>query len=223
MKTISMSGSLRENVGKKDAKKLRKDGLVPCVLYGGKTQKHFSVPEISFKNIVFTPEISFVDIDLNGEKHRTILQDIQYHPVTDKIFHADFLEIFDKPITMKVPVKLTGNSAGVLKGGRLSLIFRKLSIKAIPDNIPENITIDITDLDIDHSVKVSSLKDEKFEILHPKNTVVVGILKARKIEEPVKVEEEGEKTIPTSRDETEKATESKTEAKEDKKEKKSKE
>jgi len=219
MKTVFINGSLRESVGKKDAKKLRKNGLVPCVIYGGKTQKHFSVPEISFKNIVFTPEIAFIDIDLNGEKHHTILQDIQYHPVTDKILHADFLEIFDKPITMKVPIKLTGSSAGVLKGGRLSLIFRKLSIKAIPDNIPENITIDITNFDIGHSVKVSSFKDEKFEILHPENTVVVGILKARKVEELVKVEEEGEETIPTSRDETEGATKTK----EDKTKEKSKE
>ena len=133
MRVVSMSGSLRENVGKKDAKKIRKDGGVPCVIYGGKEQVHFFTDTKSFLNVVFTPEVCFIHIDINGTKYETILQDIQYHPVTDNIYHADFMEIdSNKPIIMSVPVKISGTAPGVLKGGKIVQKFRKLKIKALP-------------------------------------------------------------------------------------------
>jgi large subunit ribosomal protein L25 len=111
MKTVSLSGSPRENVGKKDAKALRKQGLVPCVIYGGKEQIHFSLDERLFQNIVFTPEACFVEVELAGKKHYTILQDVQYHPVSDKILHADFLEMTEgKPVKLNIPLRLEGTS-----------------------------------------------------------------------------------------------------------------
>ena len=174
MKTVRLSGSPRENVGKKDAKAQRKEGKVPCVLYGGSEQIHFSTEEKSFKNIVFTPEVMFIEIDLNGTLHNAILQDIQYHPVTDKILHADFLELHDdKEIKMDIPVLRTGVSKGVLRGGKLSQRIRKLPVKALPGKMPESITLDITNLDIGNSIKVKDISIPDVTLMtNPFNTVI---------------------------------------------------
>lgn len=174
MKTVRLSGSPRENVGKKDAKAQRKEGRVPCVLYGGSEQVHFSAEEKSFKTIVFTPEVMFIEIDLNGTLHKAILQDIQYHPVTDRILHADFLELHDdKEIKMNIPVLRTGISTGVLRGGKLSQRIRKLPVKALPGNMPESITLDITNLDIGNSIKVKDISIQNATVLsNPYNTVI---------------------------------------------------
>ncbi len=179
MKTVSLSGSPRENVGKKDAKALRKENLVPCVLYGGKEQIHFATDERNFQKVVFTPEVCFIEIDLAGKKYSAILQDIQYHPVNDKILHADFLELTGKPIKLDVPVRLIGTSPGVLKGGKLALKHRKLPVKSLPDNMPQEIIVSINDLEIGDKVKVSEVKSENFSILLTDNTVIVMIMKAR--------------------------------------------
>jgi len=180
MKTISMSGSLRENVGKKDAKKLRKQGKVPCVLYGGEKQIHFSVESSQFRDLVFTPEIAFVDLDIDGTKYRAILQDINYHPVTGNIMHADFLELHDeKPIVMGVPVKTTGNSAGVIKGGVLMIKLRRLKVKALPANMPENIVLDITNLEIGDSIKVGQIETKNYTLLDSPNAVAVAVMVTR--------------------------------------------
>jgi len=180
MKIVSMSGSLRESVGKKDAKTIRAQGHVPCVIYGGKEQIHFSTDERSFIKIVFTPEVCFIEIDLGTKKVKAIIQDVQYHPTTDKILHADFMELKDdKFIKLNVPVRLTGTSPGVLKGGKLELKLRKLLVKSIPANMPEEIVVSIEKLDIGHGVKVKELKSDKFEFLQNENTLVVQILKAR--------------------------------------------
>ncbi len=188
MKTVSLSGSLRENVGKKDAKTIRKSGLVPCVIYGGKEQVHFTMDERNFKNLVFTPEVCFVDLDISGKKYAVILQDVQYHPVTDKILHADFLELLDgKPIKLSVPVRLTGTSPGVLKGGRLALKLRKIPLKAMADDMPQEIVLSISKLEIGDKIKASQVKSDKYELLLNENVVLVMILKARAV-----VLEEGE-------------------------------
>ena len=180
MKTVSMSGSLRENVGKKDAKALRAEEKVPCVLYGTGEQIRFSVLQKAFKPLLFTPEVHFVELDIAGTKKIAILQDIQYHPVSDEVIHADFLELQDnKPIIMKVPVKAVGNSAGVIKGGKLTFKFRKVKIKALPANMPENITIDITPLDIAEGVMVQEIATNNFEILEGKTNYVVFIKPTR--------------------------------------------
>jgi large subunit ribosomal protein L25 len=189
MKQVSMSGSLRGNVGKKDAKAVRKEGMVPCVLYGGKEQVHFSVSERSFLDVVFTPEVCFINIDLDGKVYQAILQDIQYHPTTDKILHADMLELIPgKQIVMGVPVKVTGVAPGILRGGRLIQKLRKIKIKALPEHMPETVTISIDNMEINDSVKISDLQAENITLLEPKNTVVVGVRVTRVVEE-VKPEE----------------------------------
>lgn len=175
-----MSGSLRESVGKKDAKKQRAEGKVPCVLFGGKEQVHFAVETPLFKDIIFTPEVCFIDINVEGKTYRAILQDVQYHPVSDNIYHADFLELVPgKAVTMHIPVKLTGNSKGVIKGGKLALKLRKLAVNAIPENMPETMTIDITNLDVAQSIKVKDMASDKYHLLDTPNAVVVTVVTTR--------------------------------------------
>ena len=173
MKTVSMSGSLRANVGKKDAKALRNAGLVPCVIYGGKEQIHFSTPETSFKQIVFTPDVCFIEVDLNGKKYLTILQDIQYHKVKDSILHADLFELHeDKPITLSVPVVYKGSSPGVLAGGKLVKSTRKIRVNALPKNMPQTLEIDLSAMEIGDMVKVAAMETNNFTIVdHPSTTV----------------------------------------------------
>lgn len=179
-----MSGSLRENVGKKDARKTRLEGKVPCVLYGGSEQLHFSIPEKDFKNIIFTPEVCFIDLNVDGKEFKASLKDVQYHPVTDNIYHVDFLEIIEgKTITMNIPLVITGNSTGVLRGGKLIRKLRRIKVKGFPHLIPDNITLDITDLDIGGSIKVSSLTSDGIEFLDSKNIELVAVKMARGVEE----------------------------------------
>lgn len=186
-----MSGSLRGNVGKKDAKKARKEGKVPCVVYGGKDQVHFMMEEKAFKSILFTPDTFIIELDLEGKKYNVILQDVQYHPVTDLVLHADFLEVIpEKPIRVSIPIKVNGTSKGVLKGGKLTKKFRKLLVKGLVENIPDKIDVDITKLDIGDSIKVSDLKLENIEFLDPKNAMVITVRTARVILTEEEEEEE---------------------------------
>mgnify|MGYP000907715155 CR=1 FL=1 len=192
MKSVSISGSPRENVGKKDAKKHRNEGKVPCVLYGGKEQIHFSTDETSFKQIVYTPEASTIKLNIQDKEYHAILQDIQYHPVSDRILHADFMEIFnDKPVIIHIPIKVTGNSQGVLKGGRFIQKLRKVKIKALVADLPDNIEIDITPLDINDSIKISDLKLNKVTFLDPPSSVVVGVRVTRVVVEDTTKPAEG--------------------------------
>jgi len=182
MKTVSLSGSLRENVGKKDAKKLRKEGKVPCVIYGGKEQKHFFIDQKDFKKIIFTPEVFIIKIDLGGTTYETILQDIQYHPVTDFVLHADFLELLPgRAVTLAIPVKLEGTAPGVVKGGRLDLKLRKVRIRGLVEDMPEYVVLDISKLDIGKSIKVKEIPGERLQFLDPANAVVVSVKAARGI------------------------------------------
>jgi large subunit ribosomal protein L25 len=176
MKIVSMSGSLRENVGKKDAKKMRKAGLIPSVIYGGKEQHHIAIPVKDFKHLVFSPEIAFVNIDVDGTEYKAILQDIQYHPVTDNIMHADFLELIDgKQIVMGVPVKTTGTAPGILAGGKLQTKLRKIKIKALPEDMPESVTLDISELNIGNGIKVKEIEVPNASLLDAPNAVVVAV------------------------------------------------
>jgi large subunit ribosomal protein L25 len=181
MKSITIKGSERESVGKKAAKALRNAGKVPCVLYGGEKPLHFSADEASFKELVYTPNAHTATIDLEGgKKLNAVLQDIQFHPVSDKIVHADFYQLFkDKAVTMDIPVQLEGNSPGVRNGGRLLFRKRKLTIKALPDNLPDFFNVNISKLKIGGHIAVSTLLSDDFTILHPENTVVVQVKAAR--------------------------------------------
>ena len=181
MKSITINGSKRESVGKKATKALRNAGQVPCVLYGGEGPIHFSAPELAFSKLVYTANAYTVVIAF-GEKesYNAILQDIQFHPVSDKILHIDFYQLFeDKKISMDIPVKLNGNPIGVKLGGNLQRNKRKLRIKALPTNLPDNIEIDISELNIGDKVYITELFNENYEFLHPDNTVVCQVRRAR--------------------------------------------
>ncbi|HSV76764.1 MAG TPA: 50S ribosomal protein L25/general stress protein Ctc [Bacteroidales bacterium] len=180
MKTVSVSGSPRENVGKKDAKDLRRNGFVPCVLYGGKEQVSFFVSEKAFKDVVYTPEACLVSLNIKGKVFQAILQDIQYHPVDETILHADFLEIQkNKPVKIEIPVKLTGNSPGVIKGGKLQLKLRKLKVKGMADVLPDFIEVSISSLDIGHAFRVGQLTSDTLEFLDPPTSVIVIVKSTR--------------------------------------------
>ncbi|MGB5818519.1 MAG: 50S ribosomal protein L25/general stress protein Ctc [Saonia sp.] len=181
MKSITVKGSERESVGKKATKALRNAGKVPCVVYGGDKPLHFSADELAFRNLVYTPNAHTVVVDLeNGEKVDAVMQDIQFHPVTDKILHIDFYQLFkDKEVTMDIPVRLVGNSPGVRNGGRLLFRKRKLAIKALPDSLPDFFDIDISKLKIGDNISVATLLNDDFTILHPDSTVVVQVKTAR--------------------------------------------
>jgi large subunit ribosomal protein L25 len=176
MKSITIKGSERESVGKVATKALRNAGLVPCVLYGGSQAVHFSADEKAFKNLVYTPNAHTVVIELGNKSYNAILQDIQVHPVSDKILHIDFFELFeDKEITMEVPVKITGVSPGVLLGGVLRLNTRKLRVKALPKNLPDFVEAEISHLEMGNKLYVTKLVSDKYKLLHPDNTVVAQV------------------------------------------------
>jgi len=180
MKTVSMSGSLRESVGKKDAKLQRSEGRIPCVIYGGKEQIKFTADEKSFAQIVFTPDSFFIKLTIEGKIHDCVLKDIQYHPVSDTILHADFIEFeMDKPLTMSVPVKFTGNAPGLIKGGQLVKKFRKLNVRALPADMPEAVVIDISELDIDQKIIISEVPQEKYKILEKPERYIIAIRPTR--------------------------------------------
>jgi len=181
MKSITINGSQRESVGKKATKALRNAGQVPCVIYGGDRPVHFSAPELAFSKLVYTPDAHTVVIALdNGETFDAIMQDIQFHPVTDKILHIDFYQLFpDKEITMDIPIHIIGTSKGVLNGGVLRRNQRKLKVKAVPANLPDFIEADITPLKIGSKLYITELFNEKFKFLHPDNTVVCQVRRSR--------------------------------------------
>ncbi|SFS41972.1 50S ribosomal protein L25/general stress protein Ctc [Lutibacter maritimus] len=193
MQSITIKGSQRESVGKVATKALRNAGKVPCVLYGGDKPLHFSADEVSFKPLVYTANVYTATIELEGKTYNAILQDIQFHPVSDKILHVDFYQLFDdKLVTMSIPVKLVGTSPGVLNGGSLRFAMRKLNVRALPADLPDFINADISKLRIGHKLYVTALKNEKFSILHPDNTVVVQVRTSRNVSAAEEEEEEGE-------------------------------
>jgi large subunit ribosomal protein L25 len=198
MKTIEIKGSFRTELGKKSSKQIRKAGSVPCVIYGKEKNIHFHAPELSFKNLIYTPEAHLVKLNLDNTEINVVLKDIQYHPVSDKILHADFIEIFDnKPVIMNVPVKITGDSVGVIAGGKLSIKRRSLKIKGLPKDLPEHLTLDITNLKIHEGIKVGELSFDKIELLDPKKSMVLTIATSRvaaKSEEEVAAEAATEAT-----------------------------
>lgn len=195
MKSITINGSQRESVGKKSTKALRNAGQVPCVLYGGEANPvHFTSPELAFSKLVYTPNAHTVVIKLdNGDSFNAVMQDIQFHPVTDRIMHVDFYEIYEnKEITMEIPVKTVGVSKGVLNGGNLRIPYRKLKVKAIPSKLPDFIEIDITPLKIGSKFYITELKNDDYKLLHPDNTVVCQVRRSRLAVVDVEDEDETE-------------------------------
>ncbi len=184
MKSIAISGSPRENVGKRDAKELRYEGKVPAVLYGGKNQIHFSVSASDLRSLVYTPDVSFVALDVDGVKAQAIIQDVHFHPLTDQPLHVDFLELDEKkPVVMQIPVKLTGTSPGVKTGGKLVQKLRKLRVKALPKDMPQFVEVSIAKLDVGKSVGVGELKFDNFKVTNNAEDTIVSVTMSRALKQ----------------------------------------
>ena len=180
MKEVSLSGSIRKSVGKKDAKAVRNAGNVPCIVYGKGEQIGVSIKHTDLEKVIFTPNVYILNIDVEGKAVKAIIQEIQFHPVTDRILHVDFLELQDdKKVKIDIPVRTTGRAIGVLNGGKLQKVFRKLKVYAYPSDLPDTIEVDISELRIGGMVRVGELATDKLEMLNPANAVVVGVKMAR--------------------------------------------
>lgn len=187
MKTVSLSGSPRANVGKVDAKAIRAKGHVPCVIYGAGEQIHFSADIRHFKNIIFTPETNLVNIEIEGKNYRTVLQEAQYHKINDLLIHADFLLVSeDKPVTVQLPVKTVGTSEGVKAGGKLNVKLRKVKVRGLISKLPESIDLNIEKLAIGKSISAGDINIDGITLLHPKNISIVSVDTTRNVtvEEP---------------------------------------
>ena len=193
MKSVEIQGNVRTEIGSKYAKAERKAGNVPCVVYGGEAPIHFSAPTLAFKGLVYTAEAKTAKITVGDATVEAVIQDIQFHPVTDQLMHIDFIQLVEgKPVTMDIPVVLNGQARGVLAGGKLKTILRKLSVRAVPGQFPESIELDINGLRIGKSIRVSDVPAEGFEILNADTAVIVTVKKARGAVDDSEDEEEGE-------------------------------
>jgi large subunit ribosomal protein L25 len=182
MKSVALNGNKRAERGTSNANNLRKEEKVPAVIYGGKENVHFTVNEVKFNKIINTPEVYFIDLDVDGAKFKAIIKDVQFHPVTDKVLHLDFLEVNDKKaLTISIPVNLTGRSKGVANGGTLKNPIKMLKVSGLANVIPENIEIDTTDLKIGTSIKVGEINVEGLTFLDSANAVVVGVKMSRNV------------------------------------------
>ncbi len=187
MKEFALAGKTREAVGKKATKALRKQGLIPCNLYGEKRDENglpealaFYIPMADLRKVIYTPHIYIINLDIDGNKHTAIMKELQFHPVTDALLHVDFYEVHtEKPITIGIPVKLTGLAQGVRDGGRMNLTVRKIEVTAPYQQIPETLDIDVTNLKIGKSIKVGQLSFEGLEIATSKEVVVCSIKMTR--------------------------------------------
>ena len=166
MKSLEIIGFKRANLGKSESKRLREESMVPCVLYGGEEQVHFYAPMILFRDLVYSPEVYEVDLNIEGTHYKSVMQAIQFHPVNEMLLHVDFLLMNDnKEIKMDIPVKFVGVSPGVLAGGKLVTKLRKLKVKALPANLPDFVEVNIADLELGKSVKVNKIVPNNFTIL----------------------------------------------------------
>jgi len=196
MKTVQLSGSLRANVGKKDASSLRSAGLVPCVLYGQGQQTHFSVKQVAIEKIVYSPDVYQVELNIDGKTAVGIIQELQQHPTKDTIQHVDFLELNEtKLIRIKLPVRLVGSSPGVMAGGKLMLVFRSLQCVGLSKDLPEAILLDISSINIGGAIRVNSINIPGITFLDPANAVVVSVKMARGAVKGEEAEGEGEEEV----------------------------
>lgn len=180
MKSVSISAEKRVDLGKKEAKALRAAGKVPCVVYGGENVQHFAASEVAFNNLVYTPNVYAVAIDIEGTTVNALIKEIQFHPVTDRILHIDFIELIPgKEVNTEIPVVITGNAIGVMNGGKLRKTLRKLSVRSTPENLPDAITLDISKMRIGHKIYVRDVETNNFDILTSGNAVIVAVKTAR--------------------------------------------
>ena len=176
MKTLEIIGFKRANLGKQQSKELRNESYVPGVLYGNGEQVHFYAPVILFRDLIYSPEVYEVDLNVEGTHYRAILQDAQFHPVNEMLLHVDFLQLQDdKPVKLDIPVKFVGTSPGVIAGGKLSVKLRTLKVKALPANLPDYVEVDISDLELGKSIKVAKVKPENYEVLTNPNAPLATV------------------------------------------------
>ena len=195
MKSISIKAQLRTETGKKSSKKLRSEGLVPCVMYGGEKIVHFYTHENNFKELIYTPNVYVVNFDIDGTNFNAALKEIQFHPVTDKITHIDFIEVSEsKPVIMSIPIKVKGDSVGVKAGGKLRIKRRAIRVKGFIKDLPDTLEVDITQLGIGQSIKINQLSYDNLEILDPGRAMVIAVASSRVAlgDLPEDQEEEGE-------------------------------
>lgn len=182
MKSVSISGSLRGNVGKKDAKAQRANELVPCVVYGGTEQFHILVEEKQFKDLIYSPEVRFAELTFGDKKMNVVLQESQFHPTTERLLHVDFLEVSEnKPITIAVPLKLVGTSPGVLIGGKMIKKFRKLRLKGLLKDMPEFVEVDISKLELEQFIKIGDIQVPNIQIMELKQNIVLLVSRTRNV------------------------------------------
>ena len=209
MKALELKVSKRQSVGKKSTKELRKQEEVPCVMYGGKETLHFTAHQNVFKDLIYTPNVYLLKIDIEGDIHHAVLQDIQFHPVTDQAIHIDFVEYFDdRPVTLKLPINIIGDSVGLKKGGKLKVKRRYLKVKALPKDLPDVLDVDITKLDIGKTIKVGDLGYKNLTLLDPFQSLILGVFASRlsKGSEPGESEgETAEEATPETTEETNEA------------------
>jgi len=180
MKVIALKGDVRDGLGKSHTKKLRKEGKVPCVIYGKEGNQHFSVYQADFTNLIYTPKTHLVQVDLGRSMHLAKIQDMQFHPVSEQIVHTDFYEIDpEKPISIQIPINVVGNSPGVREGGKLQIKIKKLEVSGLVKNLPEEIDINIDELEIGKSVKVKDISLDNLDILDSENNSIVSCVVTR--------------------------------------------
>ena len=186
MKTVTLSGSLRTNVGKTDANALRAKGWVPCVIYGGKEQIHFSADTRAFKNVIYTPDTNLVHITIGDKNYNAIVQEAQFHKINDKLIHVDFLQVIDgKPVTVQIPVRTLGIAEGVKDGGKLNVKMRKLKLRGLINKFPDSIELNVEKMTIGKTISVGDIKLDGLTILHPQNISVVSCQVTRLVVEEV--------------------------------------
>ena len=180
MKTVVVKGQKRTALGKKESKKLREQEIVPAVLYGGEEPIHFAVPFSELRKLIYTPSVYLIDLDIDGEIYQALMQDVQWHAVEEQVLHVDFLRIEEnKPVKIEVPIEVTGLAKGIKAGGKLKTNLRRLKVKALAKDLPDNIVIDVTKLGIGQNIKVAELTSGNLEFLDNKSNVVVAVVVTR--------------------------------------------
>ncbi len=184
MKSLEIIGFKRANLGKVEAKQLRLETSVPCVLYGGTEQVHFHTPAFLFRDLIYSGEVHTVALTVDGKSYKCIMQDVQFHPVNEQILHVDFLELLDdKIVKIEIPVRLTGVAVGVIKGGKLVPKLKKVTVKALPANLPDFIEVDVTPLEVGKSVKVSDIKLGNYTIMNSKSIPLASVVSTRELKQ----------------------------------------
>ena len=184
MKTITIEGQLRSGTGKKAARQLRSQGLVPGVIYGGSQEINFTAPVLAFKSLVYTPEFLLADIKVEGKTYQCILKDLQFDTVTDQLAHVDFLELLqDRPVIATIPLKFTGSAAGVKAGGKLITKIKSLKVKAAPEHLSENIEVDLTNLELNGNIRVEDVKSDNIEILNSPRIPIASVVMTRQLKQ----------------------------------------